>query len=83
VLVEFYVLQWGFLSPKVLPLPTQNPDGPSIKELKMRKSILGRIPLVPSIHEVVDRSEILDSLRERLRGESAPRSAVQSHYAPA
>ena len=28
VLVEFFVLHWGFLSPKILPLPIQNPDGP-------------------------------------------------------
>jgi hypothetical protein len=28
VLVEFFVLHWGFVSPKILPLPTQNPDGP-------------------------------------------------------
>lgn len=34
----------------------------------MRKGIFGRIPLVHSIHEVVDRFEILDSLRERFEG---------------
>jgi hypothetical protein len=28
VLVEFFVLHRGFLSPKILPLPTQIPDGP-------------------------------------------------------
>ena len=30
VLVEFFVLHWGFLSPKILPLSTQIPDGPSL-----------------------------------------------------
>lgn len=33
VLVEFFVLNWGFLSPKILPLPTQNPDGPRFSQL--------------------------------------------------
>jgi hypothetical protein len=28
VLVEIFVLHWGFLSHKILPLPTQIPDGP-------------------------------------------------------
>ena len=29
MLVEFFVLHfWGFLSPRIIPLPTQMPDGP-------------------------------------------------------
>jgi hypothetical protein len=31
VLQEFFVLLLGFLSPKILSLPTQNPDGPELR----------------------------------------------------
>jgi hypothetical protein len=33
VRVEFFVLHWGFLTPKILPLPTQMPDGTNLAPL--------------------------------------------------
>jgi hypothetical protein len=40
VLVETYVLHWGFPSPKIPPLPTQTPDGPDFAKAAGAKKVM-------------------------------------------
>jgi len=62
VLIEFLVLHWGFLSPKVLPLPTQIPDGPFYIRETQTAERLRTIVLVRLRRRLIRRVKVLSGV---------------------